>query len=394
MGVVGLVRRVLKFVLLGLAVAALLAAAALVALGLVAGRPHAVWEVHAIDNSLSVHLVAGQGPFAGWLLNQASVSAEAEHGHSLSVSLAPGRTSDFAVVVDSLWTTRQRVDVTVPPQPELTASEVAGSAVTLSFSTPIQPRNAPCGLLNEATYTPTLAFPRLKDDCSDSLEVVDTNGEHSVVPVTVPAMPPPPPPPPPAPPAVPREIFNGPPQDGVFYITIDDGWFPNNDVLNLMQTQHVPITTFLLSDAAATHPDFWRAFLAAGGEIQDHTINHPYMTRLTPALEQAQWQGAADRLHALLGVTPTLARPPYGDVNANVVAAAGHAGLHGVVMWSATMNSGHLATNDNKPLHAGSIVLMHWTSDVWLNVQTVLAQGAAAGLHPALLGPALVQTGY
>jgi peptidoglycan/xylan/chitin deacetylase (PgdA/CDA1 family) len=228
------------------------------------------------------------------------------------------------------------------------------------------------------------------------LEVAAVSGERAVVGVTVPALPPPPPPapPPPPPPAVPREIFTGPPGGGAYYITIDDGWFPNNDVLALMQQQHIPITTFLLSDAAAAHLDFWKSFLAAGGEIEDHTINHPDLTKLSAAAAQAQWQGGADRLHALLGVSPVLGRPPYGAANAAVVGAAGHAGLHGVVMWSATMNGGHLATNDGKPLHAGSIVLMHWTSDVWLNLQTVLAMGNAAGLHPALLGPALQQTGY
>jgi len=49
--------------------------------------------VHAGANDLTVHLVAGSGPLAAWLLNQGSLSAEAEHGRSLTVDLAPGRRS-------------------------------------------------------------------------------------------------------------------------------------------------------------------------------------------------------------------------------------------------------------------------------------------------------------
>ena len=375
-------------------VSGLLVVTGVLALAVVTGRPHVAWSMRPGDNELTLQLTPGRGPLAEWLLSRSTLSTQSLRGGRLMLPLPPGRTTDVDVVVASLWSTSQHVRVTVPPLPELTGSIVEGDAVTLNFSTPVLPRNAPCGLVHDGTLHGSFAFRRTRAPCADTLEVASVTGEWTSVPVSVPALPPPPPPPAPPPPKTPREIFNGPPQDGVFYITIDDGWYPNNSVLALMQQQHIPITAFLLSDAAATHVDFWKSFLAAGGEIEDHTINHPYMTRLNSAAEEAQWLGAAQRLNALLGVTPQIGRPPYGDVNPNVVASAGRAGLHGVVMWSATMNSGHLATADGRPLHAGSIVLFHWTSDVWQNLQTVLQLGKAAGLHPALLGPALQQTGY
>ena len=370
------------------------ALAGLVALALVAGRPHVSWSMRPASNQLVLQLTEGRGPLAGWLLSQGTLATPSLHGQRIAVALDPGRTTRVDVVVASVWTTTQRVSVTVPPLPALTGTAVGGDALTLNFSTPVMPRNAPCGLRPGGLLQPTLAFPRTHSGCSDVLEVASVSGEWTRVPVTVPALPTPTPaPPPPPPPATPRLIYSGPPAGNVFYITIDDGWYPNNDVLALMQQQHIPITTFLLSDAAATHVDFWKAFVAAGGEIEDHTINHPYMTRVNAATQVMQWSVAAQRLHALLGVTPQIARPPYGDWNASVVASAGSAGLHCVVMWNATMNSGHLATAGG-PLRPGSIVLFHWTADVYQNLQTILALGAQAGLHPALLGPALQQTGY
>lgn len=378
---------------IGIATGAI-ALAGLLALALVAGRPHLSWTMRPSQNELVLQLAEGHGPLAGWLLSQGSLSTTALHGQKLRVALEPGRTTRVEVDVASLWTTSQRVRVTVPPLPELTNSATGGDAVTLNFSTPVMARNAPCGLHRGGLLQATLAFPRTHVKCSGSLEVASVSGEWTTLPVSVPALPTPTPaPPPPPPPATPRLIYSGPPARNVFYITIDDGWYPNNDVLALMQRQHIPITTFLLSDAAATHVDFWKAFIAAGGEIEDHTINHPYMTKVNAATEDMQWSVAAQRLHALLGVTPLIGRPPYGDWNSQVVASAGRAGLHCVVMWNATMNSGHLATSGG-PLRPGSIVLFHWTADVYQNLQTILALGAQAGLHPALLGPALQQTGY
>ena len=376
------------------AAAGALVLAGLVALALVAGRPHLSWTMRPPENRLVLQLTEGHGPLAGWLLSQGRLSTASLHGQRLVVSLEPGRTMRMDVAVASLWTTSQRVSVTVPPLPELTNSATGGDVVTLKFSTPVMPRNSPCGLHRAGLLQATLAFPRTPVGCSDTLEVASVSGEWTTLPVSVPALPTPTPaPPPPPPPGTPRLIYSGPPAGNAFYITIDDGWYPNNDVLALMQQQHIPITTFLLSDAAATHVDFWKAFIAAGGEIEDHTINHPYMTKVNAATEDMQWSVAAQRLHALLGVTPLIGRPPYGDWNSQVVASAGRAGLHGVVMWNATMNSGHLATSGG-PLRPGSIVLFHWTADVYQNLQTILALGAQAGLHPALLGPALQQTGY
>lgn len=374
------------------AAAGVLVLAGLVALALVAGRPHLSWTLRTPENRLVVQLTEGHGPLAGWLLSQGSLSTASLRGPRLAVSLEPGRTTRMDVAVASLWTTSQRVSVTVPPLPELTNSATGGDAVTLKFSTPVMPRNTPCGLHRGGLLQATLAFPRTPVECSDTLEVASVSGEWTTLPISVPALPTPAPAPPP-PPATPRLIYSGPPAGNAFYITIDDGWYPNNDVLALMQQQHIPITTFLLSDAAATHVDFWKAFIAAGGEIEDHTINHPYMTKLNAATEAMQWSVGAQRLHALLGVTPLIGRPPYGDWNSQVVVSAGRAGLHCVVMWDATMNSGHLATSGG-PLRPGSIVLFHWTADVYQNLQTILALGAQAGLHPALLGPALQQTGY
>jgi peptidoglycan/xylan/chitin deacetylase (PgdA/CDA1 family) len=88
---------------------------------------------------------------------------------------------------------------------------------------------------------------------------------------------------------------------------------------------------------AAEHLSYWRSFLAAGGIIEDHTVSHPNLTTLSESAAEAQWAGAAARFKSWFGITPTLGRPPYGDVDQAVQVAAGQAGLRDVVMWSASM---------------------------------------------------------
>ena len=185
------------------------------------------------------------------------------------------------------------------------------------------------------------------------------------------------------------EIFLGPATGGAFYITIDDGWYPDANVLALMQRTHLPVTAFLISQAAAEHLAYWRSFMAAGGEIEDHTISHPNLTRLSEAAAEAQWAGAATALSHWFGLAPLLGRPPYGDVDRMVLQAAGQAGLRDVVMWTATMSGGRLVTYDHRPLRAGEIVLLHWVPGLYSNLAQLLAIAAAAGLHAAPLAPAL-----
>ena len=74
------------------------------------------------------------------------------------------------------------------------------------------------------------------------------------------------------------------PAGRAIYITIDDGWTPSAEVLALMHQTYLPITAFLIAKAASEDLSYWKAFVAAGGMIGDHTVSHPYLTKLTLAV--------------------------------------------------------------------------------------------------------------
>lgn len=181
----------------------------------------------------------------------------------------------------------------------------------------------------------------------------------------------------------------GPSAGGAVYITIDDGTYPDPQVLALMQQTHLPVTAFLTSNAAAAHLTYWRSFLAAGGVIEDHTVSHPNLTTLSESAAEAQWVGASRAFTTWFGTTPSLGRPPYGAVSTSVRLAASQAGLRSLVLWSASMWKGRLTTYDGRPLRAGEIVIFHWVPGLYQDLTAFLGLAAAQGLHPASLAQSL-----
>lgn len=169
------------------------------------------------------------------------------------------------------------------------------------------------------------------------------------------------------------------------YLTIDDGWYPSTKVLDLMGAEHLPLTTFLIAQAAENTPEhvaYWRAFVEAGGVIQNHTVSHPWLTTLPAGEIEAQWAGASSTFEQLFGFRPTLGRPPYGAVDDAVWQAAANCGIEELVMWSAVDNGRGIQTWNQGPLAPGMIVLMHWDPGLYDNLRQVLTACEAQGLVP------------
>jgi peptidoglycan/xylan/chitin deacetylase (PgdA/CDA1 family) len=73
-----------------------------------------------------------------------------------------------------------------------------------------------------------------------------------------------------------------------------------------MHQTYLPITAFLIADAAQEHLSYWKSFVAAGGMIGDHTVSHPYLTRLTLGHATAQWGRPRTALGRWLRQTPVV----------------------------------------------------------------------------------------
>ncbi|MFI1727251.1 polysaccharide deacetylase family protein [Streptomyces sp. NPDC020489] len=106
-------------------------------------------------------------------------------------------------------------------------------------------------------------------------------------------------------------------------LTFDDGPAAPETatLLNHLAQYKARVTFFTVGQNVAAHPGLVRAEAKAGHEIGNHSWNHPDLTRLTPQQIASQLNRTSAAIKAATGRTPTLFRPPYGAVNAQVKAA-------------------------------------------------------------------------
>jgi peptidoglycan/xylan/chitin deacetylase (PgdA/CDA1 family) len=374
---------------------------ALVALvGGLLGRPDAsakvplrlVWAFSPASNTVTVWVAHPAGTSGRQVLARSRLAVSEDGGGqpggwsagdgSVRVPVPPGRRTSLLIRLTGPQPLTQAVTVTAPPPLSLVASRGASGRWLVDMSSPLRSPSAQvlCGTDQVSLAAPAqVAVSDGGTACQAQLQLTAQDGEQAVVPVTVPALPPA------DRPAVDRLYCFASPAGGAVYITIDDGWTPSAQVLDIMRQTHVPVTAFLIQKAAQENLGYWQAFVAAGGVVADHTVSHPYLTKLSLRKATAQWAGAQAALGRWFGQTPDLGRPPYGAFNHKVEVAAARGGLLALAGWSATMSGDTIQTWDGKPLRAGEIVILHWVPGLDGQFAALLAQISALNLHPAPL---------
>ncbi|GAA2019302.1 hypothetical protein GCM10009839_14660 [Catenulispora yoronensis] len=113
-------------------------------------------------------------------------------------------------------------------------------------------------------------------------------------------------------------------------LTFDDGPGPDTGrLLDILQSENVPATFFVLGDQAEKYPATVRREYAEGHEVGNHTWDHKDLSTLSAPAVQEEIKRGADAIAATGIPRPTLVRPPYGAVNDTVRTYAGYP----FVMW-------------------------------------------------------------
>lgn len=118
-------------------------------------------------------------------------------------------------------------------------------------------------------------------------------------------------------------------------IGMDCGFGGKNtdQVLEVLAKHNTNITFFMTGYFVRTFPEESKRVLAAGNEIGDHTNTHPQLTKERPYSMMRQIVFPAETMAETLGVSPRLMRPPYGDVNSNVISVSRAEGME-CVLWN------------------------------------------------------------
>ena len=165
-----------------------------------------------------------------------------------------------------------------------------------------------------------------------------------------------------------------PVQAKVVALTFDAG--ANADgvasILGTLKNEHVPASFFLTGNFTSSFGAQAKA-MAAAGRVGDHSVSHPYFTKLTDAQIRQQVLGAQQTIQSVTGANPApWFRFPYGDYSARTVSVVNSAGFVPVgwtvdtLGWEGTSGGITVAKIVSRvlgSLRPGEIVLMHCGSN-------------------------------
>jgi peptidoglycan/xylan/chitin deacetylase (PgdA/CDA1 family) len=175
-------------------------------------------------------------------------------------------------------------------------------------------------------------------------------------------------------------------RNGYVGLTYDDGPSETTpQLLAALRAHRLQATFFNQGNNSLTRPELVRAEQRAGMPIGNHTFSHPHLTQIG---EAAAFQEIASTQWVLRDVTgrePTLFRPPYGETDDQVRAAAARIGLL-EVLWTvdsrdwAGVTAAEIAAAA-RTLEPGGIILMHdWPAATIEAVPQIAKDLAARGL--------------
>lgn len=174
-------------------------------------------------------------------------------------------------------------------------------------------------------------------------------------------------------------------KEKIVFLTVDDGWQKDRDFVQLIKDRKIPITVFLMNDAAKGDYGYFQRLQQAGALIEDHTMTHPLLTRLSYAQQKYQICKTADIYAVRYGTRPTLFRAPYGASNTTTRRAARDCGIKAVFFWRETSEHGNLAYQTSGGLHPGDIILVHFKPHMARDFRTLLRRIDKQGYQPAEL---------
>jgi peptidoglycan/xylan/chitin deacetylase (PgdA/CDA1 family) len=145
-------------------------------------------------------------------------------------------------------------------------------------------------------------------------------------------------------------------------LTFDDGPGPyTKRLLEILADHDAHATFFLVGQNVRTYRTITRAELDAGHEVANHTWDHADLTRPTASGVRSEISRTSQAITSATGTTPTLARPPYGAVNATVRRQVNLP----VILWSVDTedwkhhDSRYLTDYAIRTVRPGDIVLFH-----------------------------------
>ncbi len=187
-------------------------------------------------------------------------------------------------------------------------------------------------------------------------------------------------------PGLPPALDRVPTTQPIVFVTIDDGWVQTPENLNWLTSRKLPFTIFLTNDGIKNNYQYFYSLQSAGMAVQNHTLAHHALPKMTPEEQKAEICGASDIFQDVFKHRPTLFRPPYGEYSDTTRQIVGECGMRAVVMWNVVLENGQLSFKEHRSqLQPGDIILAHFQDNLVVSLEALANHLAAQGLQVARL---------
>ncbi|GMK37053.1 oligosaccharide deacetylase [Paenibacillus sp. CCS19] len=150
--------------------------------------------------------------------------------------------------------------------------------------------------------------------------------------------------------------------------TFDDGpnpeWTPL--FLDVFRKHGAKATFFFIGSHIDKYPELAKKTFEEGHELGNHTFSHPFMSKLSKE-EQVEELSRADRMiSGVTGRNPSTCRPPYFDVNDDLLEACAERGYSVIGAanmesrdWEDATSAEHIIATSREQIRNGSIFIYH-----------------------------------
>ncbi|KAG6814013.1 hypothetical protein H0H92_003863 [Tricholoma furcatifolium] len=178
-------------------------------------------------------------------------------------------------------------------------------------------------------------------------------------------------------------------------LTYDDGpAYYTTDLLDYLDQVNLKSTFFVVGSRVISFPQILQTEYMSGHHIAVHTWSHPSLTTLSNEQIIAELGWSKKVIKDVLGVTPNMMRPPYGDIDDRVRAISVAMGLT-PVMWTRISPTATFDTDDFN-VHGGLAtvqeVLQNW--EYIIGNASVMDNGFIVLEHDLFQQTVEIATGY
>ena len=153
--------------------------------------------------------------------------------------------------------------------------------------------------------------------------------------------------------------------DNSVALTFDDGPSPETEnLLDVLKAENVQATFFLIGKNVEKYPETVRRIVRENHEIGNHSFSHPNYLFTGAKRTRREIEETQKVIENTSGITPKIARPPYGVRSKAYFAAAKAFNLR-TIQWSDTgfdwknLSAGKIAEKVLETVQTDSIILLH-----------------------------------